>query len=207
MSGISDFISTYGDLANSVASQTGLSQSEVLGQWGLETGWGSSFAGQNNFGNVSPGGKVANYSTPQAGAQAYMNALASEKIPTADLGTTPALFGKALQSAGYATDPNYADKVYAATMSVQNAMGGSATPVASNQSPFMSMMTNQDGTAKALTNADGSAVQGPNLNVVQWLSSRLGDFSLVFFGLVLGVGALLISQKSTVIQIAKTVAK
>ena len=59
------FVSQYGPLANNIAQQTGDSPAEILGQWALETGWGSeTIMGSNNPGNIQMGGQNVNFSTP-----------------------------------------------------------------------------------------------------------------------------------------------
>ena len=199
MSIITDFIGQYGALANNAAEQTGLSQSEVLGQWGLETGWGKKFAGTNNMGNVSPGGKVANYDTPSAGVQAYVNALKYEKIDGYAYATDPAAFGAALKSAGYATDPDYASKIAGAVDSVNRAQGFKTI----TQIMDTNIDTGKSGAGSGSPNdLAQKAVDNPVSNFFNYVGANVG---LVFFGGVLIVGALLISQKDTVIKIAKTV--
>ncbi len=198
MSNITDFISQYGNVAASTAASAGLSTSEVLGQWGLETGWGQHFAGTNNPGNVSPGGHVANYATIGDGAKAYLGALNYEGI--GNMANDPAGFAAALQSQGYATDPNYADKITAAIKTVEAnnlgslgyGMGGAGIKSDPNAAYYMGGSSNGKPVDKS----------GP----LEWISSHIADYGLVFFGGVLIVGALLISQRQTVVNIAKTVA-
>lgn len=40
-----------------------------------------------------------------------------------------------------------------------------------------------------------------------WLFPNLGNYTLIAIGIILGIGALLISQKETVVQVASTAAK
>ena len=46
-----------------------------------------------------------------------------------------------------------------------------------------------------------------SLNPLSGLTSGLGNFALITVGVVLALGALLISQKETVVQVASTAAK
>lgn len=115
---INDFLATYGDLAKSVAADVGATQEQVLGQWALETGYGTHFAGRNNPGNVMVGGSIGNFPTLQAGAAAYEGALRYEHIQP---GLNNQAFADALQAGGYGgSDPNYAANVLATINSVEN---------------------------------------------------------------------------------------
>ncbi len=70
------FVSQYGPLANNIAQQTGDSPAEILGQWALETGWGSeTIMGSNNPGNIQMGGQNVNFSTPGSFASEYTRIL------------------------------------------------------------------------------------------------------------------------------------
>ena len=202
MRAITDFINQNLNLASSVSQSTGVPVQDILGQWGLETGWGSSFAGQNNFGNVSPGGIVANYSSAQAGANAYANVLMQDNVNS----SSPSAFAQSVASAGYATDPNYASKLLASINTVSSNMNTS-----SPYSGFDSYMNLLGLVTSPITQAIPQAAQAAssspsnsgNTSTVSWLSSHLGNYGLVFFGAVLIVGALLISQKETIMEIAK----
>src|SRR6185437_3371814 len=47
------FANFYGPVADQVSQQTGIDSNTILGQWGLETGWGKSvIPGTNNLGNI-----------------------------------------------------------------------------------------------------------------------------------------------------------
>ena len=50
---VRDFVDQYGALASSIGERIGVSPNILLGQWGLETGWGKSvIPGTNNLGNI-----------------------------------------------------------------------------------------------------------------------------------------------------------
>jgi len=225
MSNVSDFINQNLGLANSVSNNTGVPAVDILGQWGLETGWGSHFAGSNNFGNVSPGGIVANYSSPQSGANAYESVIKADNVNA----TSPASFAASLVNSGYATDPNYASKLTGAIMTASasmpqspNASTAIANPVSAwdtlstlpnyinlGNSATDPMATTMQGLYNQVTgtspgqSAGAKAVTGSTSTIGNWVSSHIGNYGIVFFGAILIVGALLISQKQTVLSVAK----
>jgi len=226
MSNVTDFVNQNLDLANSVSATTGVPSADILGQWGLETGWGSHFAGANNYGNVSPGGVVADYTTPQAGASAYASVIQSENVNP----SSPASFAASVANAGYATDPNYTTKLTGAIIIASasmpqspNASTAIANPVSAwdtlstlpnyinlGNSATDPMATTMQGLYNQVTgtspgqSAGAKAVTG---SIGDWISAHIGGYGLVFFGAILIVGALIISQKDTVIKVAKGVAE
>ncbi|RWZ84883.1 MAG: hypothetical protein EO766_16995 [Hydrotalea sp. AMD] len=120
------FIQTYGPYAQYAGSQLGVSPDYVLGQWALETGYGTHFAGQNNLGNIQGNANQPySYSSVQAGVDAYVNTLKNPRYAGALSASSPLGFGYALQNAGYATDSNYGYKVGSTIMSVKS---GGQTP-------------------------------------------------------------------------------
>ena len=217
MSNVTDFVNQNLDLANSVSASTGVPSADILGQWGLETGWGSHFSGTNNYGNVSPGGVVADYTTPQAGASAYGSVIQSENVNA----SSPASFAASVANAGYATDPNYATKLTGAIMTASAAMPQSTNATTAVAAPWYasgftgSVLSDLAGSSigqglasigqtvqsapstvsKATTSATGA--------IGDWVSSHIGGYGLVFFGAILIIGALIVSQKDTVLQVAK----
>lgn len=121
-----DFSARYGAAAEKAAKALGVDPKVVLGQWGLETGWGKSvIPGTNNLGNIKDfgGGGVAAtdnmtgsrdkyraYDTPDQFVDDYVS-LIQRKFPNAVNAKTPEDFAKALKSGGYAEDPGYVAKV------------------------------------------------------------------------------------------------
>ncbi len=186
------FLQQYGAAASSAASNLGLSQSEVLGQWALETGWGTSFAGANNLGNVSPGGQVANYPSVNAGVSAYENTLYNLGVAGPTYANSPASFAAALQRVGYATDPNYANKVDAAVMQVQALQTGTTAPSTASTT----------GAVQA-TQAHQTTPTAANTGFLSWLQAHAGSWGIVIMGAVLVAGALMISSKETVLNVPK----
>lgn len=123
------FRTTYGPAAERAAKALNVDPRILLGQWGLETGWGKSVVpGTNNLGNIkdfSGSGvgatdnmtgsrdKYRQYDSPDAFADDFAS-LIQRKYPGAVGAKTPEDFAKALKSGGYAEDPGYVAKVAAA---------------------------------------------------------------------------------------------
>lgn len=125
-----DFKARYGSAAEKAGKALGVDPSVLLGQWGLETGWGKSVVpGTNNLGNIKDfaGGGVAAtdnmtgskdkyraYDSPEAFADDFTS-LIQRKYPGAVGAKDPMAFAKALKDGGYAEDPRYVDKVVQAS--------------------------------------------------------------------------------------------
>lgn len=137
MASPAEFAALYGDAASRAGAALGVDPSVILGQWGLETGWGRSvIPGTNNLGNIKDfaGGGVAAtdnmtgsrdkyraYKTPNDFAADYVS-LVQRKYPGAlDAGADPTRFAAGLR--GYAEDPRYSDKIAQATRMVNAAPG------------------------------------------------------------------------------------
>src|ERR1700761_7265666 len=121
------FASFYGPYADKVASQTGIDSNTILGQWGLETGWGKSvIPGTNNLGNIKStkaSGQGVQATDNQNGskdsyqkfgslddfATAYANLLTGNQRYSKALatGSDAAATANALKQGGYAEDPHY----------------------------------------------------------------------------------------------------
>jgi|GEM_PF-1176259 len=134
-----DFVQTYMPLAQAAGQRLGVSPDILLGQWGLETGWGKSvIPGTNNLGNIkdfSGGGVAATdnmtgsvdkyraFDTPDAFANHYAS-LIERKYPGAvGAGSDPVAYANALKAGGYAEDPNYVSKMAAVTDTVRKQPG------------------------------------------------------------------------------------
>lgn len=125
-----DFAKAYGPAAQRAATALKVDPQVLLGQWGLETGWGKSIIpGTNNLGNIKDfaGGGVAAtdnmtgsrdkyraYESPDAFADDFVS-LVQRKYPAAVGAKDPQAFAAALKAGGYAEDPRYTDKVVQAT--------------------------------------------------------------------------------------------
>lgn len=124
------FAKVYGPAAERAGKALGVDPSMLLGQWGLETGWGKSVVpGTNNLGNIKDfaGGGVAatdnmtgsrdkyrKYDSPEAFADDFAS-LIQRKYPGAVGAKDPLAFATALKDGGYAEDPRYVDKVVQAS--------------------------------------------------------------------------------------------
>jgi len=133
-----EFKQVYGPAADRVSKSLGVPANVILGQWGLETGWGKSvIPGTNNLGNIKDfaGGGVAAtdnmtgsrdkyraYDTPEAFADDYVN-LVKRKFPGAVGAKSASAFASALKDGGYAEDPGYVTKVAQASGMVDRQPG------------------------------------------------------------------------------------
>src|SRR5574343_320748 len=131
------FVRQYAPLAQRVSRQVGVAPEALLGQWGLETGWGKSvIPGTNNLGNIkdfSGRGVQAtdNMTGSRDGYRAYDNTeafgddfaglLALRYKSAVGAGSDPQRYFSALKMGGYAEDPDYVSKgVAAAKMAAQS---------------------------------------------------------------------------------------
>ena len=136
MADINEFINQYMPAAMKAAAQLGTDPAHVLGQWGLETGWGKSvIAGTNNLGNVKAvngqagtaardnqlgtADKYANYDSPDASAQAYADLLARRYQGVQQSGGNTDQFIGSVVNGGYAEDKHYGQKLNGAIASVR----------------------------------------------------------------------------------------
>lgn len=134
-----EFAAQYGPLAASVGQQIGVDPSILLGQWGLETGWGKSvIPGTNNLGNIKDfsgrgtsatdnmTGSVDNYrtyETPDAFGQDFAGLLNRRYKNAIGSGNDAQAFAEALKAGGYAEDPDYVRKLVATTDLVRKSGG------------------------------------------------------------------------------------
>lgn len=127
MPNVQGFIQQYGPVAASVGQQIGVAPDVLLGQWGLETGWGKSvIPGTNNLGNIKGPGVAATdnqtgsndqyraYSSPQDFGNDFANLISNNYKGAVGAGSDAAAYGKALKAGGYAEDGNYANKLSSA---------------------------------------------------------------------------------------------
>lgn len=131
-----EFARLYGPAAARAGEALGVAPAVLLGQFGLETGWGKSVVpGTNNLGNIKDfsGSGVAatdnmtgsrdryrQYESPEAFFDDYVS-LIQRKYPAAvGAGDDAEKFGRALKFGGYAEDPAYVPKVASAAGMVRN---------------------------------------------------------------------------------------
>lgn len=143
------FVQQYGPLADTVGGQIGVDPAILLGQWGLETGWGRSVVpGTNNLGNIKDfaGGGVAAtdnmtgsndnyraYATPDEFGQDFAGLLGRRYQSAMNSGQNAQQYAEALKAGGYAEDPDYVQKLVAATETVRGlgGIGGAMDRIAS----------------------------------------------------------------------------
>ncbi|WNG71743.1 glucosaminidase domain-containing protein [Cupriavidus gilardii] len=131
MDNVKRFAQQYAPLAAQVGSRIGVAPDVLLGQWGLETGWGKSvIPGTNNLGNIKDfsgrgvravdnmtGSNDAyrQYATPQAFGEDFAALLSRRYGNALGSGGDATKFAEALKARGYAEDPAYVSKVAGAT--------------------------------------------------------------------------------------------
>lgn len=134
MQNIASFIDQFNPLAESISAKTGVAPHVILGQLGLETGWGKSvIPGTNNLGNIkdfSGAGtpavdnqtgttdKYKQFDSPEAFGEHFTGLLTRKYQPALNTGADATAFASALKAGGYAEDPNYVGKVTDASSKV-----------------------------------------------------------------------------------------
>lgn len=167
-----DFAARYGSAAEKAGKALGVDPQVLLGQWGLETGWGKSVVpGTNNLGNIkdfSGSGTTAKdnmtgsvdkyraYESPDAFVDDFVS-LVQRKYPKAVGAKDPLAFATALKEGGYAEDPRYVDKVVQASrmakpmnpvMAAGKAIADAVIPSAQAEVPAGGWGKRADGTQK-----------------------------------------------------------
>lgn len=131
MDNVKRFAEQYAPLATQVGQRIGVAPDVLLGQWGLETGWGKSvIPGTNNLGNIKDfagGGRRAvdnltgsndayrAYATPDAFGSDFADLISRRYKGAVGAGADANKFGTALKAGGYAEDPAYVSKLAGAT--------------------------------------------------------------------------------------------
>lgn len=134
------FVAEVAPVAHKVGARLGVDPAILIGQWGLETGWGKSvIPGTNNFGNIKDfsGNGVAatdnmtgsrdryrQYASYDAFADDFAGLLERRYSDAIGAGADALRFGSALKAGGYAEDPDYAAKLARAAEMVRGASGG-----------------------------------------------------------------------------------
>ena len=143
------FVEKYGPLAEKIAKEKNVPVDAVLGQWGLETGWGKSIIpGTNNLGNIkdfSGAGPKAKdnmtgsvdsyraYDTPDAFGEDFKKLLDKKRFAGAKGTDNARDYFSALKKGGYAEDPNYVNSGVAAAAMAARAR--SVTPMPEGAKP------------------------------------------------------------------------
>ena len=136
---VASFARNMAPIAERVSAETGVDPAFLIGQWGLETGWGKSvIPGTNNFGNIKDfrgsgvtardnmNGSVDKYrayESPEDFAGHFAQLLKTGRYKGA-LGALDAQsYFSALKAGGYAEDPNYVRSGVKAADMVKRVMG------------------------------------------------------------------------------------
>lgn len=145
MPNVQGFIQQYAPVAASVSQRIGVAPDVLLGQWGLETGWGKSvIPGTNNLGNIKGPGVAATdnqtgsnnqyraYSSPQDFGNDFANLISSNYKGAVGTGSDAAAYGNALKAGGYAEDSGYANKLAGAVGMVRKFGNAVASAISGN---------------------------------------------------------------------------
>jgi hypothetical protein len=136
---VQKFVADYGPLADRVSKSLGVAPQVLLGQWGLETGWGKSvIPGTNNLGNVKSAGpqavravdnqtgssdSYARYGSADDFGDHFTSLIGRRYQGAVGAGSDAQQYFGALQQGGYAEDQDYASKGVAAANMAAGAMG------------------------------------------------------------------------------------
>ncbi len=148
---VESFVQTYLPLAQKVSEKTGVAPESLLGQWGLETGWGKSvIPGTNNLGNikdVTRKGPVAvdnmtkssdsymAFETPDQFGDHYVGLLGRRYKTAMGAGDDSQKFFTELKRSGYAEDPGYIQKGVNAANMVAKVLGGEGRQMTTVRDP------------------------------------------------------------------------
>ena len=141
---IAAFAEQVGPQAQRVAAAHGVPVDAVIGQWGLETGWGKSvIPGTNNYGNIkdfSGGGvgakdnmtgsvdKYRQYADANGFADDFTKLLGNRRYAGVKGAKDDQSYFTALKAGGYAEDPDYVAKGTRAAAMVAAARNGGVLP-------------------------------------------------------------------------------
>lgn len=139
---VAAFVQENLPIAMEVSKRIGASPELILGQWGLETGWGRSvIPGTNNLGNIKdPSGRGPRafdkaegsndsyraFGTKDDFGNGFADLLGLDRYKGAiGAGSDPGKYFTGLKRGGYATDPEYIQKGVAAAKMVASVLGSS----------------------------------------------------------------------------------
>lgn len=142
---VGEFVKTYLPLAEKVSKRLGVAPQVLLGQWGLETGWGKSVVpGTNNLGNIkdfSGEGPAATdnmtgsrdsyraYASPDVFGDDFAGLIGRRYRTAVGSGADAEKYFGALKTGGYAEDPNYVRSgVAAANLAARHIGAAEAAP-------------------------------------------------------------------------------
>lgn len=211
---ISSFFSQWSPYAIQAGAQLGVSPGVILGQWGLESGYGTnSLSSQYNVGSIQSNGGWASYSSPQDFTNNYVSLIKNVYSGALNAGSNALQFAQGLASGGSSGNLSYfgnqSPQSYAASISgVSDNISNSGT---SSVSPgwYWGSDGFQYGTGKSndpTTSPSGSV----NLNKTIGNPNNLltGDWLLrISIGLIalilIGVGVVALAMKAEPLQVVK----
>lgn len=194
MPSLADFINQYLPFAQSASASTGLPADFILGQAGLESGYGTSRLAkdQNNFFGIGGPGNFKSYASPADGFAAYA-AMINRRYDTSSFGgMNPTQMAGSLAGQGYTPDAGYAASVGSSTAQIDKVLqslglgglaGGSATPGAASSS-----------TPSSATPAGHSGILGP---FEDWLANISGSLLFVVLGVTILIAAMFMFAKQS----------
>lgn len=194
MSDVSSFVQSNLPYAIATSQATGLPVDYILGQSGLESGWGSSPAAQtqNNYFGISPGGSLASYGSVGASFQAFANLINGGRYsgwPSA--GGTAQQIGDYINGQGYSQTPDYGSRVQGATNAVDSVLQqlGLGSYATSGGTPSGTAGPGSSGSSGSSSGCSWCA------QIENWFAAQVGNGLssgvFVVLGLVLLLGALL----------------
>lgn len=132
MADISQFVGSYAPVAQKVGAALGVDPNILLGQWGLETGWGKHVVpGTHNLGNIKGPGVAAtdnqngsndqykSYASPDQFGGDFARLVATNYPDAAGAGDDAMAYAMAMKNGGYAEDPHYVNKLTSAVDTVR----------------------------------------------------------------------------------------
>lgn len=187
---VAEFVKNAMPAAQRVAKRLNVPVEAVIGQWGLETGWGKSvIPGTNNLGNIKDfrGGGVSakdnangkvdkyrQYGSVDEFAEDFANLLGNTNYKAVPGTKDAQAYFAALKAARYAEDPDYVAKGTSAARMVAEAMGKSgqgSTPDLS-KAPKWSDITGKP-EFKALSDAEKAEAKKAYFDY--WVAPHAGD--------------------------------
>ena len=201
MSGaIPNFAATYGPLAAQAGASLGVDPNIILGQWGLESGYGTNTASQGyNVGSIMSQGQPLSYASPSAFESAYVNTIQSDFPGAVGAGSNALAFANGLGNGAFGSYfGNQSPTSYAlgisgaeANLSGSSAAGASTSPVGATSA-----------TAAPAGNAGCGILSGGLFTWSCW-AGIAADMAFVVLGIGMIFVAVISSGEKTIVTAAK----
>ncbi|MDN7489514.1 glucosaminidase domain-containing protein [Burkholderia sp. AU45274] len=188
MADVQGFIQQFGPVAAAVSQRIGVAPDVLLGQWGLETGWGKSIIpGTNNLGNIKGQGVAAKdnqtgavdqyraYPSPLDFGNDFVNLIANRYQGAVGKGADATAYAGALKAGGYAEDPKYVGKLSSAVDMVRK-FGDTIASALSGSANANELTPAQMGGAPVIS-ATGQRLNGPQTVTAPAQSAPAADAS------------------------------